>query len=262
MEKTKREVMEFGDGGREERVLPGFRFHPTDEELVGFYLRRKVERKPISIEIIKHVDIYKYDPWDLPRVNSHGNKEWYFFCMRGGSNRIDRPIYTGGSGGGDCIGLKKSLVYYRGCAGKGTKTDWMMHEFRLPSPGCGGDDGRGGSQKRYPQAQRWESPVPAADSGSKTSSGDSDGFWDSVGHYTHPPAPAVLESDFNSAAVQYEEKVQPYQWTSPVQSSPLLLHSNPVHGNDFFLKDGLWDEIDRIAEFSVDPSSLIFECTY
>ncbi|CAA7394189.1 unnamed protein product [Spirodela intermedia] len=297
MEKTKREVMEFGDGGREERVLPGFRFHPTDEELVGFYLRRKVERKPISIEIIKHVDIYKYDPWDLPRVNSHGNKEWYFFCMRGRKYRnsirpnrvtgsgfwkatgIDRPIYTGGSGGGDCIGLKKSLVYYRGCAGKGTKTDWMMHEFRLPSPGCGGDDGRGGSQeaemwticrifkrnvscKRYPQAQRWESPVPAADSGSKTSSGDSDGFWDSVGHYTHPPAPAVLESDFNSAAVQYEEKVQPYQWTSPVQSSPLLLHSNPVHGNDFFLKDGLWDEIDRIAEFSVDPSSLIFECTY
>jgi hypothetical protein len=23
-------------------------------------------------------------------------------------------------------------VYYRGSAGKGTKTDWMMHEFRLP----------------------------------------------------------------------------------------------------------------------------------
>nr|GEZ43768.1 transcription factor JUNGBRUNNEN 1-like [Tanacetum cinerariifolium] len=43
---------------------------------------------------------------------------------------IDRPIYS--STGSVCIGLKKSLVYYRGSAGKGTKTEWMMHEFRLP----------------------------------------------------------------------------------------------------------------------------------
>lgn len=52
----------------EEAMLPGFRFHPTDEELVGFYLRRKVEKKPISIELIKQIDIYKYDPWDLPSM--------------------------------------------------------------------------------------------------------------------------------------------------------------------------------------------------
>ncbi|KAL3643158.1 hypothetical protein CASFOL_013973 [Castilleja foliolosa] len=129
--------------------LPGFRFHPTDEELVGFYLRRKVEKKPISIELIKQADIYKYDPWDLPKSTNVGekDKEWYFFCKRGRKyknsvrpNRvtgsgfwkatgIDRPIYSGR----DCIGLKKSLVYYRGSAGKGTKTEWMMHEFRLPA---------------------------------------------------------------------------------------------------------------------------------
>ena len=48
--------------------LPGFRFHPTDEELVGFYLRRKLEGKPLSIELIKQIDIYKYDPWDLPSM--------------------------------------------------------------------------------------------------------------------------------------------------------------------------------------------------
>jgi hypothetical protein len=47
-------------------VLPGFRFHPTDEELVTFYLRRKVAGKRLSIEIIKEFDIYKHDPWDLP----------------------------------------------------------------------------------------------------------------------------------------------------------------------------------------------------
>lgn len=131
--------------------LPGFRFHPTDEELVDFYLRRKVEKKPISIELIKQIDIYKYDPWDLPKGSNVGDKEWYFFCRRGRKYRnsirpnrvtssgfwkatgIDRPIYSEGHRD-HCVGLKKSLVYYRGSAGKGTKTDWMMHEFRLPPP--------------------------------------------------------------------------------------------------------------------------------
>lgn len=46
--------------------LPGFRFHPTEEELVGFYLRQKVDNKCLTIELIKEIDIYKYDPSDLP----------------------------------------------------------------------------------------------------------------------------------------------------------------------------------------------------
>lgn len=133
----------------DEVMLPGFRFHPTDEELVGFYLRRKVQQKPISIELIKQLDIYKYDPWDLPKLAAVGEKEWYFYCPRDRKyrnsarpNRVtgagfwkatgtDRPIYS--SEGSKCIGLKKSLVFYKGRAAKGVKTDWMMHEFRLPS---------------------------------------------------------------------------------------------------------------------------------
>ena len=60
-----------GEGNKDhqeedETTLPGFRFHPTDEELLEYYLRRKVENKPIKLELIKQVDIYKYDPWDLP----------------------------------------------------------------------------------------------------------------------------------------------------------------------------------------------------
>ncbi|XP_028751958.1 transcription factor JUNGBRUNNEN 1-like [Neltuma alba] len=137
---------EEDDDDDERRMLPGFRFHPTDEELVGFYLRRKVQKKPLRIELIKQIDIYKYDPWDLPKASgSVGEKEWYFFCKRGRKYRNSiRPNRVTGSGfwkatGIDksiydnalthCIGLKKSLVYYKGSAGKGTKTDWMMHEF-------------------------------------------------------------------------------------------------------------------------------------
>jgi hypothetical protein len=56
-----------GDDNEEEDVmLPGYRFHPTDEELVTFYLRRKVARKALRIEVIREMDIYKHDPWDLP----------------------------------------------------------------------------------------------------------------------------------------------------------------------------------------------------
>ncbi|KAM7468537.1 hypothetical protein LguiB_016099 [Lonicera macranthoides] len=133
----------------DEIMLPGFRFHPTDEELVGFYLKRKVQQRPLSIELIKQLDIYKYDPWDLPKLATTGEKEWYFYCPRDRKyrnsarpNRVtgagfwkatgtDRPIYS--SEGSKCIGLKKSLVFYKGRAAKGIKTDWMMHEFRLPT---------------------------------------------------------------------------------------------------------------------------------
>jgi hypothetical protein len=49
---------------------PGFRFHPTDEELVGYYLHRKVEGLEIELEVIPVIDLYKFDPWELPGNSS------------------------------------------------------------------------------------------------------------------------------------------------------------------------------------------------
>ena len=46
-------------------VPPGFRFHPTDEELVDYYLRKKIASKRIDLDVIKDVDLYKIEPWDL-----------------------------------------------------------------------------------------------------------------------------------------------------------------------------------------------------
>lgn len=51
-------------------VMPGFRFHPTEEELVEFYLRRKVEGKRFNVELITFLDLYRYDPWELPGMSS------------------------------------------------------------------------------------------------------------------------------------------------------------------------------------------------
>ena len=43
---------------------PGFRFHPTDDELVGYYLKRKVDNLKIELEVIPVIDLYKSEPWD------------------------------------------------------------------------------------------------------------------------------------------------------------------------------------------------------
>ena len=46
-------------------VPPGFRFHPTEEEHVGYYLARKVSSHKIDLDIIQEVDLYRIEPWDL-----------------------------------------------------------------------------------------------------------------------------------------------------------------------------------------------------
>ena len=52
-----------------EQDLPGFRFHPTEEELLDFYLDRMVHGKKLHFDIIGTLNIYRHDPWDLPGMS-------------------------------------------------------------------------------------------------------------------------------------------------------------------------------------------------
>ncbi|KAL6215006.1 hypothetical protein ACLB2K_014438 [Fragaria x ananassa] len=126
------------------QLPPGFRFHPTDEELVKHYLCRKCESQLISVPIIAEIDLYKYDPWELPGLALYGEKEWYFFSPRDRKYpNGSRPNRAAGSGywkatGADKpiglpkpVGIKKALVFYAGKAPRGEKTNWIMHEYRL-----------------------------------------------------------------------------------------------------------------------------------
>ncbi|GAB4855723.1 NAC domain-containing protein [Ancistrocladus abbreviatus] len=126
------------------QLPPGFRFHPTDEELVMHYLCRKCAAQPISVPIIAEVDLYKFDPWQLPGMALYGEKEWYFFSPRDRKYpNGSRPNRAAGTGywkatGADkpigkpkTLGIKKALVFYAGKAPKGVKTNWIMHEYRL-----------------------------------------------------------------------------------------------------------------------------------
>lgn len=161
---------------------PGYRFHPTDEELITYYLLNKVLDSNFTGKAIAEVDLNKCEPWELPGnsfslfflffqflINlmsflffwlescdfvfpvpgkaKMGEKEWYFFSLRDRkyptglrTNRAteagywkatgkDREIYS--SKTCSLVGMKKTLVFYRGRAPKGEKSNWVMHEYRL-----------------------------------------------------------------------------------------------------------------------------------
>ena len=50
--------------------FPGFRFHPTEEELLGFYLKKRIDVQagyPLNLDkIIPTIDLYQYEPWEVP----------------------------------------------------------------------------------------------------------------------------------------------------------------------------------------------------
>ncbi|KAM3392235.1 hypothetical protein ACQJBY_013393 [Aegilops geniculata] len=128
---------------------PGFRFHPTDEEVVTHYLTRKVLRESFSCQVITDVDLNKNEPWDLPGLAKIGEKEWFFFVHKGRkyptgtrTNRAtkkgywkatgkDKEIFRGKGRDAVLVGMKKTLVFYTGRAPSGGKTPWVMHEYRL-----------------------------------------------------------------------------------------------------------------------------------
>jgi hypothetical protein len=137
------------DAEAELNLPPGFRFHPTDDELVEHYLCRKAAGQRLPVPIIAEVDLYKFDPWDLPERALFGTREWYFFTPRdrkypNGSrpNRAAGNGYWKATGAdkpvaprGRTLGIKKALVFYAGKAPRGVKTDWIMHEYRLADAG-------------------------------------------------------------------------------------------------------------------------------
>lgn len=126
---------------------PGFRFHPTDQELVLYYLKRKICRLKMELDIIAEIDLYEFEPWDLHEVSCLQTKDllWYFFCPKmrkypkgTRENRAtpigrwkpsgkDRPVFSGSR----LVGTRKCLIYYDRRAKKEERTDWVMHEFRL-----------------------------------------------------------------------------------------------------------------------------------
>ncbi|XP_028055068.1 NAC domain-containing protein 91-like isoform X3 [Camellia sinensis] len=130
-------------------ALPiGYRFSPTDEELINHFLRSKINGDEEAVRHIRVVDLCNLEPWDLPGmslIETNDNK-WIFFCpknfehrSRKRMNRATRAGYWKVTGrnrliksvdGTSEIGEKKTLVFYTGRSGKGPKkTNWVIHEY-------------------------------------------------------------------------------------------------------------------------------------
>ncbi|XP_031251031.1 NAC domain-containing protein 45-like [Pistacia vera] len=125
--------------------LLGHRFHPTDEEIITYYLERKMARLNIPHNVVNEVDICKFEPWELPQLSALlDDEEWYFFSTpckyangkgtkrttKGGYWKVtcnDRRVWD------ECeeneIGKQTTLVFYKGRGSKAVKTDWIIHEY-------------------------------------------------------------------------------------------------------------------------------------
>ncbi|KAL4326309.1 hypothetical protein GQ457_11G003260 [Hibiscus cannabinus] len=129
---------------------PGFRFYPSDEELVCHYLFKKIANEEASKGTLVDIDLHTCEPWQLPEVAKLNASEWYFFSFRDRkyatgfrTNRATMSGYWKATGKDrtvvdprtqEVVGMRKTLVFYQNRAPNGTKTGWIMHEFRLETP--------------------------------------------------------------------------------------------------------------------------------
>ncbi|KAG2316849.1 hypothetical protein Bca4012_067754 [Brassica carinata] len=115
---------------------PGFRFFPTDEELVVHFLHRRASLLPCHPDVIPDLELYPYDPWDLPGKALGEGRQWYFYSRKTQervtsngyweSMGIDEPVFT--SSTHKKVGIKKYLTFYLG----DSQTNWVMQEYSLP----------------------------------------------------------------------------------------------------------------------------------
>lgn len=154
-----------GSGSSDPLLLaPGFRFYPTEEELLTFYLRHRLAgTRPVVEHLIPVMDIYGYHPSELQAMAGAANvcdtEQWFFFCPRAERElHGGRPARTTPSGywkatgspsyvyssspNNRVIGEKRTMVFYQGRAPTGNRTRWKMNEYKAvaddapPAPGA------------------------------------------------------------------------------------------------------------------------------
>ncbi|KAI3835013.1 hypothetical protein MKX03_007306 [Papaver bracteatum] len=247
---------------------PGFRFHPTDVELLLYYLRRKVSGKALSFEVIAELDIYKFAPWDLPdkSIVKSRDLEWYFFCPRDKKyacgSRMNRATENGywKTTGRDrdicnnsrCVGWKKTLVFHVGRAPRGDRTNWVMHEYRLDDKNL---VDAGICQDAYVLCKFFEKSGAGPKNGEQHGAPFKEEDWEDD-EVTNAPeyfqsvvpvtSPAIPFSGQNSACC-----------SSSVAVTCQSNLSNPEIANSPFLED----DIERMMEFFKDDDTLLNDGT-
>ncbi|KAJ1394533.1 NAC domain [Sesbania bispinosa] len=148
-------------------IPPGYRFYPTEEELIKFYLHNKLEGEREDMNrVIPILNIYDFHPSQLPQnsgeVSVTETEQWFFFVPRqeseargGRPKRLTNTGYWKATGSPNhvyssdnrIIGLKRTMVFYDGRAPNGTKTDWKMNEYKAIKIGSASSSPMGESQR-------------------------------------------------------------------------------------------------------------------
>ncbi|KAG6635563.1 hypothetical protein CIPAW_11G051300 [Carya illinoinensis] len=146
----------FTDG----QLPPGFRFVPTDEELVKHYLRKKELSIPLPGPVLFHdvdaTNLYSTHPKCLVKFLD-GEREWFFFFHEDEDSRERilrrsrkaRVLVENGGGfwkpwqekdpicneDGHIIAWKTDLTYFSVATNsKAKKTHWTMQQYRIVLP--------------------------------------------------------------------------------------------------------------------------------
>ncbi|XP_022921430.1 NAC domain-containing protein 83 isoform X1 [Cucurbita moschata] len=125
---------------------PGFRFEPTEEELVFEYLKCKVFSFALPASIIPEIttSVCNLDPWDIPGGGGDWQEDTYLFSKNQECDRrvrwspsgywkakgSERKIVSSSSDAVGLVGMRKTLVFWMGSSSS-RKTGWVMHEYRL-----------------------------------------------------------------------------------------------------------------------------------
>ncbi|XP_022722167.1 NAC transcription factor 29-like [Durio zibethinus] len=130
-------------------VFIGFRFNPTDEELIEI-LNQKVSGKTAMapLDFIVERNIYEFEPQDLQWIQSaaFNKNEKYYYCRRESDSRevpgrgwwkATSHVKTI-SDNGQAVGYKRPLTFHKFRDNQtkrkvAIKTDWIMHEYGLQS---------------------------------------------------------------------------------------------------------------------------------
>ncbi|GAV59838.1 NAM domain-containing protein [Cephalotus follicularis] len=135
----------------------GYRFKPTDLELVTYYLSNKVNFMPLPAQVVHEIDareLYSKDPRSFVESSLFcGDREWFFFIRKDGnfngnfSDKTNRTVKVGDGIGfwrtlgekipirnssGHVFAFKINFTYYSG----GKKTQWQMDVYQLEGEVC------------------------------------------------------------------------------------------------------------------------------
>ncbi|XP_056159372.1 NAC domain-containing protein 96-like isoform X8 [Syzygium oleosum] len=133
-----------------QQLMDGYRFSPTEEELIDYLKLEEPGCREGFCIIPTIANIYEINPSDLQAKFSKesiipsNDREWWFICPQMQNQRISRKTPCGSSWkitgarkdvviDGKKIGSKTTLVFPDGRGSKGGKSDWVIHEYRLPT---------------------------------------------------------------------------------------------------------------------------------